>query len=130
MKTDGENLIEALITHGYLQEVDRENLLNFAKEVSKPDYIPNDKGVARKVKEIHLNKHGYRCGCQTGNDIQSGPIYCGRPAYIFAFGVINGEQDKNLIVPVCKSHENRLFNLCDRDEVKQFKESLNAKGKS
>ncbi len=53
-----------------------------------PDYIPRnplgDCGGAKDMTNIRLALPGTRCARAVGNDIQSGPIYCGRPAVVFA----------------------------------------------
>lgn len=80
-------------------------LKDLAKQLQR-DYIPNGRRISRdefsdlkfrRTEEYEI----YQCGCQTGNDIQSGPIYCGRVADFLA-------ETKEGVLAACKSHFRNL----------------------
>ena len=53
------------------------------QELMKPDYIPNGKSriYLGDLKFRRTQEHEVcRCAAMTGDDIQSGPIYCGKLA--------------------------------------------------
>ena len=74
-----------------------------AKALRHMDYIPNGKKVdIRKLHFRETEEHEvFFCAAQTGNDIQSGPIYCGDVA-----DWISHTQDGG-VACLCNRHANR-----------------------
>lgn len=91
-------LIKECDKNGY-SESEKEKVL---KEFLKPDFIPkNSKGCKlNSDKPINITRAlpGMRCVQQISYDPQSGPIYCGDPAYLYG----EGEKNKDLFFIFCK----------------------------
>lgn len=87
------------------------------EELLNEDYIPNGKR-ATAVENVRPAGPGMRCGVAVGNDIQSGPFYCGRPATVMAD--VPQVTKKPGVVPlvcVCERHEQDLRALLKSKEV-------------
>lgn len=94
-KIKAARIVEA-IKRGYPQEVIEQMLTG--------DYIPG--GGRVRVRDLvnlrDTDEPSARCCAQTGNDIQSGPIYCGAPA-------VKQAADRNGgVVYVCSRHARQL----------------------
>lgn len=74
------------------------------------DYLPRG-GRALRQEEIRslqfretAEHEIYHCGCQTGDDIQSGPYYCGAIADFVA----NAPDGSSGVVAVCGRHKRKI----------------------
>ena len=94
-----------LTGHGMLGDVNQ--VEKVIEELTNPDYIPGGGPVRSVDSEIMSAPIDTRCGVAIGNDVQSGPYYCGEPATLcFVSG-------KNLAC-ACSKHENALRVLAAR----------------
>jgi len=98
-----ENIVDSLVDDGLVRPRDADRAIEKVHELTKGDYIP-DGGPTRKVKNKRRAPAGHRCGCVTGNDVQSGPFYCGAPAAWMA----DDAEREGFILFVCAGHEKRL----------------------
>jgi len=57
----------------------RERVADEVDAMTRGDYIPGGKRAASAA-NLRPAPAGLRCGARTGDDTQSGPIYCGAPA--------------------------------------------------
>ena len=75
------------------------------ERMTKPDFIPGG-GYSNKYKNLRPAEPGMRCCCQTANDIQSGPIFCGDPAdWMADADDANGpNSDRDRATAVCDHH--------------------------
>jgi hypothetical protein len=79
-----------------------QNALEEIEEMTHPDFIPGGGQVYLKdCKNWYPAEPGMRCGQQTGDDIQSGPIFCGDPAHVFCY------TDDHTICCLCERHAKR-----------------------
>lgn len=106
LKTMAARVTEA-VKRGYPPEV--------IEQILTGDYIPGGSRV--KFSELRnlrdTDEPDHRCCQQTGNDIQSGPIYCGQPAVKVA-DCIDGS-----IVCVCKKHAPNLERRMRQEETRR-----------
>ena len=90
------------------------------KPVVEPDFIPGGETVRRVDLLIEQAKNpaafarlgGLRCCAQTGEDIQSGPTYCGQPATVVGITA----QDGLRTVGTCDDHAHILRALLVKPE--------------
>lgn len=113
--------VQDAVRRGYSQK-DIERIL-------EGDYIPGGERVTPRdlVNVRDTDEPEARCCTQTGNDIQSGPIYCGRPAVKVA-DVIG---KPGAIVCFCQGHFKSVeyeIKLGEREREKAAGESLTASG--
>lgn len=94
--TQAEQVARCLRESGLV--ADEQEVRKVVDGLLKPDYIPNGGPVREIESEIFPAPSWTRCGCATGNDIQSGPIYCGDPAVV-CFKSNGG------LACACKRHE-------------------------
>jgi hypothetical protein len=78
------------------------------QEVLHDDYIPGGP-VCRAVRNIRPAPPGLRCGVRMGNDIQSGPYFCGDPATLIGDACDTGGGTD--VLCVCASHEHVMRSL-------------------
>ena len=83
MKSVAENVVDRLIDLGKLPPGHRERCVDEVHEMIKPDHIPGG-GTVSTATNLRTAPPGYRCGVPTGEDIQSGPFFCGDPATLIA----------------------------------------------
>lgn len=78
------------------------------------DYVPTG-GPANNLSNLREPEafEYYRCGAQTGDDIQSGPIYCGDRASLIANSSQGG------IAAACERHSGRLRRIADEEQAER-----------
>lgn len=102
MSTRANNIVRRLTDIGAIAlGVQTARLVAEVDEMIRDDFIPGG-GPALLATNLRTAPAGYRCGVQTGNDIQSGPYYCGDP------GTLIGDCDGDGIVCACARHESAL----------------------
>ncbi len=74
------------------------------------DFIP-DGGPIKSISNIRETSLFYRCCLVIGNDIQSGPLYCGDRATIIA-----DTDNPGFLIAACKRHEEYLQLRVDNDK--------------
>jgi len=102
-----EHVAIALAARGLVTKSNVNRAAKVIEELTDPDYIP-DGGPARSIEsEIRPAPVDTRCGVRMGDDVQSGPYYCGEPATL-CFKASNG------LVCACARHEDVLRALAAR----------------
>lgn len=78
--TQARNIARRLMDIGAIAPgVQMKRLVDEIQEMTHDDYIPGG-GTATSATNIRNSPAGKRCGVRTGEDIQSGPFYCGETA--------------------------------------------------
>ena len=101
MRTVANNIVDRLIDLGAVAPNHRNRCVNEVERIVEDDYIPGG-STAKTASNLRPASAGNRCGVRTGNDVQSGPFYCGEPATLMADTTDNG------IVCTCEHHESAL----------------------
>lgn len=96
MRTVAENIVDRLGDLGVLAPSMRSRSIKEVERLTEPDYIPRGDPVDT-CWNVRPAPAGERCGVRTGEDIQSGPYYCGKPATVI------GDTDVG-IVCACDHH--------------------------
>jgi len=102
-----EHVAIALAARGLVTKSNVNRAAKVIEELTDPDYIPNGKPVTSVDSEIEPAPIEARCGVKTGNDVQSGPYFCGEPAIV---GFRSGEG----YACACAKHESALRALAAR----------------
>ncbi len=82
-----------------------ERVIDEVHSMVHDDFIPGGKRVTSAT-NLRPAPAGNRCGIQTGNDIQSGPFYCGGTATLI------GDTDDG-IVCACARHESIIRRIAE-----------------
>ena len=98
-----ENVVDRLVDTGARLSGTREQAVEEVHRMVKDDHIPGGK-TASEVTRLRAAPPGHRCGLRTGEDIQSGPFYCGEPASLM------GNSDGGTVY-TCKGHDYILRRL-------------------
>jgi len=99
--TRARNIVRRLTDIGAISPgMPTKRLVDEVQAMTHDDYIPGGK-TATSVTNLRAAPAGRRCGVRTGEDIQSGPFYCG------AVATLMGDSDGG-IVCACAGHESYL----------------------
>lgn len=107
-----ENVVKALVRGGLLPEALAGAAEDMVEDVTHDDFIPGGP-ECREARRLRVNPGGHRCGVRIGEDVQSGPFYCGKAATLVADG-------EGGVVAACGRHEGVIRSLvpaAEWDEV-------------
>jgi hypothetical protein len=99
--TETERRVQAIL--GILSVSPDKEVIDELIEFLDPDHIPPDaKPSPGEDDIINIRKApvGMRCSTTIGDDIQSGPIYCGKVANVIA----DSKKYPEMIYAMCKDH--------------------------
>lgn len=99
-KARARNVVRRLADLGEIVPGSTERLTDEVHAMIRDDYIPGGK-TATSATNIRPSPAGHRCGVSTGEDVQSGPFYCGEPATLM--GDFEGG-----VACACARHESAL----------------------
>jgi len=99
-KARARNVVRRLADLGAIAPGSTERLTDEVHAMIRGDYIPGGK-TATSATNIRPAAAGHRCGVSTGEDVQSGPFYCGKPA------TLTGDSEGG-VVCACAGHESAL----------------------
>jgi len=100
-KTVTQNIVETLQAEGLLPAANQAAAEKVVDELTRPNFIPGGPAVRMdQLVDWTRCEPGYRCCRQTGNDIQSGPYFCGDPAEAKA----RHKDDADAVVCTCRRH--------------------------
>lgn len=101
MRDVTENVVATLVGQGIIPAGQAEAAKEITEKLTRPDYIPSGETVHDEdLENWQRCPPGHRCGSITGNDIQSGPFYCGKPAESMAF--LKGHPERPVFA--CRGH--------------------------
>lgn len=99
-KDRARGIVRRLSDIGAIAPGQTERVVDEVHGMIHDDFIPGGK-VATSATNLRPAPAGNRCGVQTGDDIQSGPFYCGGVATLI------GDTDGG-VVCACARHESAL----------------------
>ena len=101
------NIVERLEDIGALAPGPRGRLVDEVDAMTRGDYVPGG-DPAVSAANLRPAPAGHRCGVQTGDDLQSGPMYCGGVATLM------GDSEGG-VVCACARHESALRRIARAD---------------